>query len=225
MEDLQSSVDAKEMAVHTYTNVSEARFSGGAGNPVSTMFQLSNISFVSKSPAISMVMVTATFEMDSEGEVEFYQLFDDSVMLGSPVAHSGLAGRHTITFVNYFSTNADSVHRYIIRGASKSLAGEAKTPTILIKPYDLKVIIFGQGLSATAPWDGIIRANDEITVISVDTKKVSANSVSENVSSTLHQYNPNSISDEVYDEIGAIRVNNKVVNVVGVSDEVTLSTE
>lgn len=216
LENLRSNADSKEVAVHTYTNASNISVSGDAGGQVESMTQLSSISFVSKVSSTSMAMVTSTFETDSEGEVEFYQLLDDDVMLGSPVVHNCVKGRHTVTFVNYFNTQENSIHRYTIKCASK---GNDKHPVVTFKPYALKVIVFGQGLSATMPWDGIVRAEEKIPAININVKNINAISFVDRVEHSQKIHGPNSISDSV----GIIHVENINVNVIGVSDEVMLS--
>lgn len=215
IESLRTNVESKELSVHTYTNISEVKFSGD-----SEQKEVSNISFVSKSATTSVAMVTVAFESDVEGEVEFYQLFDDEVMLGNPTSHHCSKGHNIVSFTNYFTTSVNSVHRYTVKCTTKAI-DEAVVPNITIKPYTLKVVVFGQGLSVATVWDGLVRVNETIPLFAISPKKMSVKPLSESVEVRGNSYNPHHVSDK----LRVIKINRSVINVIGVSDEVTTIIE
>ena len=116
---LRSDLSSKDMAVYTHTNAGKVEFQGGNYSDVTSMNSIAVISFAAKKVATCMVMVTIPINSVSETDVEFHQLFDGLEMLGGLIAQRCHKGTSTITFVNYFTTRADTIHRYSIVGIKK----------------------------------------------------------------------------------------------------------
>ena len=217
VESLQAAVEAKEMVIHTHTNATEISFSGEHDVSVLNKFHLVEVPFVSRNAVTCIVMTTFTFEISDEGELEFYPLFDDNAILGSPFAYTFLKGRHTVSFTNYITTGENSIHRYTIKCSSKSNDEEKESPTVTAHPYALKVILFGQGLSETSPWDGMVLVNDEVGIINVELNSIKARFNEAHTIAVNNTNNPSTVSDRM----GTIQIVGANIDVVGVTDSAT----
>lgn len=216
-ESLQQDMTTKDIAVYTYTNASNISFSGGNRDNVTNMSSIAMISFAAKKAATCVVTVTIPLEMSEDSDVEFHQLFDGLEMASGLVAQRCHKGKSTITFVNYFTTKADTIHRYSIVGITKGV-DENQPGTLEILPYAIRCVIFGQGLSTTVVWDGTIIVSDEIPLFDVAKNVIESIRFSDQVSSKKNNYNPNSISDVV----GVFTIETEVIDVVGFDDLVEL---
>ena len=210
IENLQKDMSTKDIAVYTYTNASNVRVEGGSVEDVTVMSSITTISFATKKAATCVSMVTIPLEISEESDVEFHQLFDGIEMQSGLVAQRCHKGKSTISFVNYFATEENSIHRYSIVGITKGVDGGP--PGVLsITPYSLRAIIFGQGLSSTVQWDGTIIANDNIPIIDIDINTISVENFSASITHRHNAYNPHTISDA----IGEITIEDGELEVAG----------
>lgn len=195
MSNLKNDISTKDVSVYTYTNASTVNIQGGESEDVTSMNSLAMISFSAKKAATCMVMVTIPIEMSTESDIEFHQLLDGVEMMGGLIAQRCHVGLSTVTFVNYFNTVSNSIHRYSIVGITKGVEG-GEAGTLSIKPYSLKVIVFGQGLESVVQWDGNIIVNDIVPLIEVENVTLPIN-ITDVVSTSKQPHNPHTVSDKV----------------------------
>ena len=216
---LRSDISSKDMAVYTHTNAGKVEVQGGDSSDVTSMNSIASISFAAKKVATCMVMVTIPINAVDDTDVEFHQLFDGIEMLGGMIAQRCHKGTSTITFVNYFSTRADTIHRYSIVGITKGFDG-SEPALISVEPYTLKAIIFGQGLSTVVQWDGNVIVNDSIPGFNFVSNNITATlGISDSVQTSKAQYNPKLVLDRVR----MLSFESNEVSIKDVRDELTIS--
>lgn len=215
IENIKSDISSKDVSVYTYTNSSVISISGGDSNNAENMSPVATISFTSKKAATCMFMATIPIEISEDSDVEFHLLFDGFEMLGGVVSQRCHKGLGTITFVNYFSTATNSIHKISIVGITKGVDGGA-VGTAIINPYSLRAIVFGQGLSSVVNWDGEITVNDTVPVMVINVDDVSYVNISDELVAKTNAYNPKAISDKVK----VITITSDEVEVVGFSSTI-----
>lgn len=215
---LKNDMATKDVSVYTYTNASEVVIQGGDSDAVTSMNSLATVSFASRKASVCMVMVTIPISMAAESNVEIYQLFDGLEMMGGLIAQRCHVGLSTITFVNYFNTKANAIHKYSIVGITKGV-DDGEPGELTVNPYSLKVIVFGQGLESTVQWDGSAIVNDTVPIISI-LSRVTIPSIDDSVNINKNAYNPY----QVVDRVKKISIRNHV-SVVGLVDSVESTFE
>ena len=195
VQNLKSDVTAKELTVYTYTNASVLDVQGET-EELNSM-NSANISFSSKKVSTCLAMTTIPYEASIETDVEVVQYLNDEEMFGGTIYQRCHAGKGTISFFNYFNTEANAIHRYTIKLQTKGI-GEEEPGAITVAPYTMRMAVFGQGLSSLVQWDGMITVNDIVPVFDVVSNKVdTVKFIDGNISANGLLFNPHSNKDIV----------------------------
>lgn len=218
IENLQNDMSTKDIAVYTYTNSGNVTFEGGNSADVTSMNSIVTISFATKKAATCVAMITIPLEITEESDVEFHQLFDGIEMQSGLVAQRCHKGKSTVSFVNYFTTKENSIHRYSIVGITKGVDGGA-AGKLSVTPYSLRAIIFGQGLSSTVQWDGTIIVSDEISPIEINAKRIGIVNFNDEAVMSRKNYNPHEVSDV----IGVVEVVGNEIAISGFTEQMNMT--
>lgn len=211
---IKEDLAAKDMIVYTYTNSSKVKIQGGGDEEVTKLKSFVNISLSSIREAMCIAMITIPLTMSSESDVEFHQLLDGEEMFGGIIAQRCHEGKNVISFVNYFTTKSNSIHKYSIVGLTKGI-DDNDSGEMIIEPYLMKAIIFGQGLGSVPPWDGIISVSDVISDISVKRYEITIADYSDELDIIDYPVIPHTMETSIPD----IQVNSKI-SVIGLTDEI-----
>lgn len=210
---LKADVSAKDLTIYTFTNASMLTIQGDEEDSTAL------ISFATTKTSTCLAMVTIPYEISAESIVEVHQLFDGFEMPGGVIYQRCHEGKGTISFFNYFNTESNSIHRYSLVIQTKGIGEEGEPGTITIEPYELKLVVFGQGLASLVQWDGIIAVGDIIPMINVVSNKVTVGGFSASPTFDSKAYNPYTKKDIVR-EI-TVTSNKILVNINTNSDSLT----
>lgn len=107
---LQASINAKTVAVYTYTNARNISVKGGTEKK--DMKQIINISFAVNEDMISLFMATINFKMDYDGFVELHSYLDGIFYDNSVVTQYCHKGNNVITIMNYIPCKSNTTYRF-----------------------------------------------------------------------------------------------------------------
>lgn len=183
---LEGSIQAKDVTVHSYTNIKNYVILGGE-------IEVITISFSAVEDTNPIFMATIPFEMDADGNVVIRYYLDGVLNADDTVVSYFPRGRQFLTVTNNFkidgntrktltltmstqSFNSDirkqqaqiaSVVEYIKSGKYQEQAVTESIPSVKIQKYGIKAVLFAQGLAAKDRWDGTIVMNDEAPYINM----------------------------------------------------------
>jgi hypothetical protein len=206
---LQAEIQAKTVAVYSFTNAAEYSCKGGDLSDPYSMKEVITLTFAPNTDTTAIFIATINFMLDVDGLVEF-KMFIDSVpqdtSVWSQYCHKGA---NTISLMECIACSSEAAsykvsifckteavisdirqvqadiltsknaNNSIISALSQSnslplsitydtVEPITTVPTATIKKGFVKAAVFGQGLSAKAPWDGTITVFDEILKAAIE---------------------------------------------------------
>ena len=160
LENLVADVMLKDITVCSYTNSNAFSFKGGTEGEVKTLKEIVKISFAVNANLTSLISTTICFNLDVQGCVEFGMYLDNVFQEGSNIRQHCLSGPNTVTFINYIPCEKGKTYRVSIFARTYKLNDEDEIPTMSVQKYNIKSVVFGQGIATQVPWDGTIVVED-----------------------------------------------------------------
>lgn len=210
MRSLEANVNNKDMVVVTATN---------PGNLIvmEREVEVASVAFATNTTSSCIIMVTIPIEMEQNGIVTIRQYVDSVEMSGGTIQQFCHEGAGVVTFVNYFEADERSVYRYAVSASVIGVDGSSISGTI--RQMQSKVVLFGQGLVATVPWDGMITVSEQMHEVYVSSRRINALSFKDEISMKNFPIERSQFSD-VVQQANVIRRN---IQVVGMADNVSIT--
>ena len=210
MRSLATNVNNKNIVVCTATN---------PGNVIvmEREVEIASVAFATNTSSSCIIMVTIPIEMGQNGIVTIKQYIDSVEMSGGIVKQYCHKGEGVVTFVNYFEAKEKSVYRYAVSASVLGVDNSSISGTV--RQMQSKVVLFGQGLVSTVPWDGMITVSEQIHNVYVSRKSISALSFNDSFNRATFPI----AREQFGDTFHKVDVQKRTIQVVGVSDNVSIS--
>lgn len=128
---LQAEIEAKTVAVYSFTNASKITFKGGEAEV--DMEELLKIAFAVNDDVTALFMATISLSIDCDGFVEFTSFLDGVLYEGSTICQYFLKGEHVVTFMNYIPCKKNFTYRFSVKARSYAEETEFRKDQAKIK--------------------------------------------------------------------------------------------
>lgn len=164
LEAIAGNITMKEIVVYSYTNASTKTIQGGeAGSK--NLKEVAKISFAVNADVTALITTTVCFDLNVQGCVEFSMYVDSVYQEGSTVGQHCLEGPSTVSFTNYIPCEKGKTYRVTILARTYALYEENDVPKMVIPKFNVKCVVFGQGIATKVPWDGTLSFTDVLPTI------------------------------------------------------------
>lgn len=182
MASLEEKVNAKDVATHSYTNISPYTLQEKEKTIIS-------INYATTANAHPVFIATIPFTTDRDGYVIFKYYLDEVLMPDDTLRQYVSRGDHFVTLSNNLSAEKDTRHtltvkacteyaesdsrqqaakitsfeRYINTGKYTAQAIDTTIPKATIAKNTIRAVLYAQGMAGTDKWDGTINISEYIT--------------------------------------------------------------
>lgn len=186
LSNLEGSIQAKDVTVHSYTNIKRYAILGGET-------EIITISFSAVEDTNPIFVATIPFEMDTDGNIVLKYYLDGVLNAEDTLVSYLQRGQQFVTVTNNLKIDGNtrktltltmstqsfdsdirkqqaqisSVVEYIKSGQYREQAISGTVPKAQIQKYGIKAALFAQGLAAKDRWDGTIIMNDDTPYLKV----------------------------------------------------------
>lgn len=233
LSDLEASVSAKDVIVHSYTNAKEINLGENEK-------QIISINYAAVADSRPIFIATVPFTLDKDGVIVFKYYLDNVLMTDDTVMQYLPRGEHFVTISNNFIIDKDkrntltvkacteyfesdvrmhdakiiSFENYINTGTYTKQEIDTAVPQATITKGSIRAALYAQGIAGSGRWDGTINFSDIIPdYIITGRKPVTVESVSESLNINTQIPTTGTASDTV----GDIAVSRGTIEIIGYS--------
>lgn len=153
---VEKNAENAKVITATYVNADTITVQGNAEKDITLLRFVTNADLTA--------IFGAEIPVYSDGDGYMVITYSDAGIDGDVVRYRLHEGYNLITLVNHLYYDANRIVHLFLKAETESL-GTGTAPTVTIARDTIRSYIFAQGMSAEAPWDGIISLTDNVPYV------------------------------------------------------------